>query len=351
MAIFRQLGQGCLAMKTLTAILLISLCGQIGMAQGGADHSPAPASAPAPAASAKVPVPASSVSPGPNSPVALALAAAKELEAVDAPKYCSDLAGKEEHSSSLAAVCEFALNLRKKLSNVICDRETKRYWTTGRPAAFAGRGGRGGRAIRTETDDVQHADIVTVNVTYRDGQEYYSDVRVDGQPVPVTAPELSGSWSHGEFATMLEGVFAPSSKAQFHYSKETKRHSTQAFVFDFKVAAQNNRLYFLKSGDKIWFPEYEGRIWVDTHKSSLLRLERETKYMPDDPVTRTKTEIEYSNLVLGDGTSMVLPANSNGLICEPPLHGNSDNCARIITTFTHWHKFRAKTNVVIPPDH
>ncbi|MGO9864902.1 MAG: hypothetical protein ACLPLR_14915 [Terriglobales bacterium] len=338
-------------MRTWIAILLMSVCGRGGLAQGGADHSQAPA--PAATASANVPVPASSVSPEPNSPVALALAAAKEaakeLEAVDVPKYCFDLAGNQGHSSSLAAVCEFALNLRKKLSNVICDRETKRYWTTGRPAAFAGqggRGGRGGRAIRTETDDVQHADVVTVNVTYRDGQEYYHDVRVDGQPAPVNSPELSGSWSHGEFATMLEGVFAPSSKAQFHYSKETKLHSIQALVFDFKVASQNNRLYFLKSGDKIWFPEYEGRIWVDAHTSSLLRLERETAYMRDDPVTRTKTEIEYSNLVLGDGTSMVLPTNSKVLICEPPLHGNSDNCARIIITFKNWHKFRAQTRIL-----
>jgi hypothetical protein len=164
---------------------------------------------------------------------------------------------------------------------------------------------------------------------------------VDGQPVPANAPEVSGSWSHGEFATLLAGVFAPSSKAQFRHSKQKKLHSIQAFVFDFKVAAQNNRLYFLQSGDKIWFPEYEGRIWVDAHTSSLLRLEHETTYMPHFPLLRTETEIEYSNLLLGDGTSMVLPTNSSVLIWEPPL-----NNARNIIRFMNWHKFRAKTRIL-----
>lgn len=129
-----------------------------------------------------------------------------------------------------------------------------------------------------------------VNVTYRDGQEFYSEVRVDGQPAPANASEPSGNWSHGEFATMLTSIFAPSSKAQFHYSKQTKLHSIPALVFDFEVAARNNRLYFLESRDKTWFPEYGGKIWVDVRTSSLLRLKLETAYMQDYPITRTKNE-------------------------------------------------------------
>jgi len=287
------------------------------------------ASGSAAAASPNVPVPANPVSLVSNKLATLALAAAKELETVDVPKYCPDLVGKEEHSSSLAAICEYVLNLRKKLVNVICERETKRYWTT--------------------FGDVQHTDQVTVNVTYRDGQEFYSDVRVVGRPVSLSASEPSGDWSHGEFATLLTSIFAPSSKAQFHYLKETKLHSIPALVFDFKVAARNNRLYFLESRDKVWFPEYGGKIWVDARTSSLLRLELETAYMQDYPIRRTKDEIEYSNVLLGDGTSMDLPTNSNLLICEPPLYGNSDNCSRSIIRFMHWHKFRATTNVVMAP--
>lgn len=266
-------------------------------------------------ASTNVPVPASSVAPGPNSPATLALAAAKELEEIDVLKYCTVLAASQEHSSSLAAVCEFVLSLRKKLTNIICDRETKRYWT---PDAG--------------TDTVERSDVITVNVTYRDGQEFDNDVRVNGRPVSGNASGLSGSWSHGEFATMLAAVFTPSSKAQFHCSRETKLHSIPALVFDFKVAAQNNRLYFLDSRDKVWFPEYKGQIWIDARTSALLRLELETAHTLHYPIRRAKDDIEYSNLVLGDGTRMVLPTNSKALIC-------SASCTRIVTEFKNWHKF------------
>lgn len=297
----------------------------------GTDHPTLPGVA----ARADIAAPTNSLVPAPDSPAALALAAAKELETVDVPKYCSELATNQEHSASLAAACEFVLNLRRKLTNIICDRETKRYWTT-RSWVDVG--------ADDETNNHQRSDVVTVNVTYRDGGESYSNVRIDGKPFSGKVSELSGSWSHGEFATLLAAVFAPSSEAQFHYSKEEKLRSIPALMFQFKVAAQNNRLYFLQSRNEIWFPEYGGRIWVDARTSSLLRMELETAYMPDYPIRLTKDEIDYSNLRLGDGTSMVLPTNSKVLIC-----GRRDNCARSVIKFTNWHKFRAKTNIVANP--
>jgi hypothetical protein len=187
--------------------------------------------------------------------------------------------------------------------------------------------------------------VVAVNVTYRDGREYYSDFRVDGRPTAATDYELSGkTWSHGEFATMLAAIFAPSSKAGFHYSRETKLHSIPAFVFDFKVAAQNNRLYFLQSRDKIWFPDYGGSIWIDARTPSLIRLQLETAHIPDYPIERTKAEIDYSTVPLGDGTSMVLPTSSKAVICATNV-----KCSRSITKFKSWHKFRATTKMVVRP--
>jgi VWFA-related protein len=313
-------------------------------------HDPArssPAPAPAAAASANIPALAGGVSPTESDlSVAAALEAAKqaaveaaqESEEIDIPSYCSDIGGKEEHSSSLAAVCEFVLNLRKKLSDVICDRETKRYWMT-ESVAFIGPG--------AVTDVAQHSDVVKVHVTYHDGQEYYSDFRLDGQPVSATAPGLAAAWSHGEFATLLASIFAPSSKTQFHYSRERELHSAPALVFEFKVAAQDNHLYFLESRNKVWFPEYAGTIWIDARTSSLLRLQLETAYMPSYPIRHAKAEIEYATLLLGDGTSMVLPTNSNDQICDVPPY----DCTRSVIRFTNWHKFHATAHIVGSPTH
>ena len=333
-------------------IPLAALVASAGPGHSATDRSTTPVPT---AVSANIPVPASTgSSPGSNVPsesnlpadsaaakeAALvaqeAALAAKELESVDIPHYCSDLAGNQEHSSSLSAVCEFVLNLRKKLSDVICDRETKRYWMKG-PATSAGPG--------MVTDIEQHSDVVTVHVTYHDGQEYYSDFRMDGEPVPATAPELFAAWSYGEFATMLEGIFAPSSKTQFHLWKQTKLHSVPALVFNFRVDEQDNRLLSLRTPDKTWFPEYEGSIWVDARTSSLLRLQLETADMPGYPIKHAKAEIEYSNLLLRDGSSMVLPTNSNDRICEMPPY----DCTRSVIRFMNWHKFRATSRVLTTP--
>jgi VWFA-related protein len=260
---------------------------------------------------------------------------------LDTNSYCETSAGTGNHSLALARVCEFALSMRKKLPDVICDREMKRYWTVFQ-STWGGRG-------TMVTDEDNRNDVVTAKVSYRDGQEYYDDVRIDGKGVEATAPELSGTWSDGEFATILAGLFLQSTKAEFRFEKEATVQSARALVFRFRVEAQNNKFYFLRVDQKIWFPPYEGRFWIDKQNFQLLRLERETAYMPKDPITRMKTDIDYSDVPLGDGTRLVLPIHSDVLICLPPVRGNSDNCARNNIKFTNWHKFKATTRIVMSP--
>jgi hypothetical protein len=243
-------------------------------------------------------------------------------EPADLAGYCAALAGRGEYSMALAKICEFALSVPKKLPDVICEQKT------------------------TRTGDINHSDVITAQVTYRDGGEYDSDVRVDGKPADASAPWSSGAWSIGEFAVSLNTIFMPSSKPEFRYRKEEKLHGDRAVVFDFHVLAENNTLYRLRSGGKEWFPEYSGSLWLDKTDFRLLRLERETREMPSEPITRMKTATDYSLVALGDGTSMVLPVHANVLICTLPFN----TCARNIVTFTKWQKFRATTNIILNPN-
>jgi VWFA-related protein len=261
----------------------------------------------------------------------------------DLNAYCQVVAGQREHSSAVAKVCEFALSLRKKLPNVICDREMKRHWT--QFETIQAPWSQGGIA------ETHRSDIVTAKVRYTDGHEEYDDVRIDGQAVDPTSPRLLRTWSDGEFATILAATFLQSAKADFKFEKEAKLRSASALVFSFHVDAENNSSYFLRVGQKAWFPEYGGRLWIDPRTFRLLRIERETVYVRTNPITQMKTTIDYSDLSLGDGSSLVLPTHSEVLICMPPVNGNSDNCSRNSIKFTHWHKFRATTKVVLDPVH
>jgi VWFA-related protein len=257
----------------------------------------------------------------------------------DINTYCSTVAGTHENSQALTKVCAFALSMRKKLPDIICDREMERHWTVFQSlSAVQG-------TLATNMDN--RADVVTATVSYREGQEYYNDVRINGKPVDARTPELSGTWSDGEFALILAGMFLPSSKAEFHFQKETK--SGKVLVFKFHVTAQNNKSYSLHSENKAWLPEYQGQLWIDKQSLQLLRLERETAYMRKEPITHVKTTIDYADLNLGDGSKLVLPTHADVSICSPPVGGNSDSCSRNIIKFTNWHKFRATTHVVTNP--
>jgi hypothetical protein len=274
---------------------------------------------------------------------------AKDAEFIDVPAYCARLSQTTQHSSALANVCQFALSIRKRFPNLICDREMKRYWTEYR-ATWAG-----GNGVGT-FDEIKHSDVLTAKVTYRDGQEYYDELRLDGNPITSEAsalppPSLSGPWSLGEFAMVLEAIFLPSSKAEFQLKKQTHLGSGSALLFTFRIAATNNRSYFLFSEDKRWFPQYEGQLWIDEKSSQLLRLTRETAYMDQYPIRSAKTTIEYGAVFLPDGSRLVLPINSEVMTCTPPVRGNSDNCSRSLVKFTNWHKFKANTKIVTNPEY
>ncbi len=265
-------------------------------------------------------------------------------EPADVAGYCTALAGRVSHPEALAKICEFALLVPKKLPDVICERTTKRYWkTSGDQTLFE-------KASKPNFDGVNHSDIITAEVTYRDGEEYDSNVRVDGMPGDASAPWSSGAWSIGEFALSLNTIFLPASKPEFRFRKEQKLHGRDSLGFDFHVSAENNRLYYLRSGGKEWFPDYSGRLWLDKSDFRLLRLERGTLETPKQPITRMKTATDYSLVALGDGTSIVLPVHAEVLICALPGYSQFNACARNIVTFAKWRKFRATTNIIVPPN-
>jgi hypothetical protein len=258
----------------------------------------------------------------------------------DIPQYCASLASPESHSEALRSVCEFAFSMTKKLPDVICDRETRRYRNDRIHAEKML-----SKIARGSAADKNYFDVVTARIAYVNGREYYDNVRLNGAPADSGAPWREGTWSIGEFSSILVSIFLPSSKPEFKFEKEELLHSVPALVFDYHVSAKNNESYFLSADEKIWFPEYSGRLWLDMATHRLLRLQRETPDMPSYPIRRAKTQIDYSTIALGDATTLVLPTFSTALICSQ----SPDYCGINIMTFVSWQKFGTTTRIVTNP--
>ncbi len=280
-----------------------------------AEVSRAPATQPSPAQPSS---PAVSASAGPDVPFL-------EPDAEIKP-YCLAIANGVEYSAALAELCRFTLSLPRKMPNVICDLETKRFWRAYNHA---------------------NRDVVTATVAYENGQERYSGIKINGAAAQAQA--LNSSWSMGEFASNLQMVFSPLSGAEFRFSKEVKLNSIPSLVFEFRVDQPNNELYYLHAfypggWGVTLFPAYHGRVWLNKSTFELMRMEKETAEIPHSfPISRASTVIDYSNVPLGDGSYFVLPGKSEIETCES---GEAFECAHNVVRFANWHKFGAKSRIL-----
>jgi VWFA-related protein len=254
------------------------------------------------------------------------------LQEAEISTYCDAMSPVGEQGPALASLCKFVLSLRRRLPNVICEREMKR---SGLPS--------GGH------------DVVKATATYQDDQEYYSNITIDDQPTNPSSAALSGM-SIGEFATYLQALFAPDSDTDFKFLKEEVGQFGRSLVFSYHVDRQNNQFHYLhatipgsRSG-MTFFPGYRGRLWIDKATFHLLRMESEAvDIAPGFPIRSAKTDIEYAKVPLGEGTEFVLPVRSNIRVCSgegPPFQ----DCAHNVEKFTNWHLFGVKTRIVSDVD-
>jgi hypothetical protein len=238
--------------------------------------------------------------------------------------YCKELSRGGAQVAALEAVCEFALSLRWKLPNVICDQERTESQER-RPLS----------GIRRKT--------ITAKLRYEDGQEQYSQITVDGKPAQAGMLHSAGTWSEGEYANGLRSFFLPQTAAEFTFTKPDVMHSTQVFVFDFKVERKNNLLWFLKAPGVATFPGYRGRLWIDQSTFHIVRWQRKTTDVEAHfPIQRVSTVVDYHEIALADGTSFVLPVRAENDSCLAA----SGNCWHDQLTFKHWHKFGARARVL-----
>jgi VWFA-related protein len=293
------------------------------------DH-PAAAASPASASSAPVTSPTPEPAKAPQ-----AAAVIHDFPPVDPDSdiqpYCAATATATTNPGALENLCRFTLSLPRKMPDVLSDLQTKRFWL-----AY----------------NAPHRDTVTATVTYANGHEHYDNVRIDGFAVNGSSMRLNSSWSVGEFASILQMLFSPSSDAGFRFIKEEKLHSVPTLVFEFHVDQPNNLLYYLRalfpggSGTTL-FPGYHGQLWLNKSNFQLMRMVRETFDMPRSfPITRASTTIDYQDVPLGDGSRFVLPIKSEIETCSI---GEGSECAHNTVRFRNWHKFRAKARILPLP--
>jgi len=219
---------------------------------------------------------------------------------------------------------EAAFAFSKTLPNFVVTQYTTRYRTE---AAHGGQ-------------TSWHAyDTVTADVVSEDGKESYKNILVNGKP-PKYDVEKTGSWSTGEFSSVMVDVLSPGTRADFHNKRSTTIVNRAAYLFDFSVQRENSHWQVHSPSDS-YLPEYTGAIWIDKSTSRVLRIELSAKNTPKTfQLDTVESSIDYDYVPIGD-SKFLLPVHSEALSCD---RGTSD-CNRNVIDFRNYRKFSADTSV------
>ena len=212
-----------------------------------------------------------------------------------------------------------------KMPNFVCEEAASRY--------------NGSRRALT--------DLISASVRYEDGNESYSDVKVNGKPVSTEIAQSSGLWSTGEFGSNnLRSIFDRENQARFEFARESTLGEHSAWVFTYHIAQQHLPLWRLHVGNPVVAPPYQGEVWVDQKTGEVLRFRSITENIQAGfPLTGAELEIDYDSVAFSDGSSFLLPTDVTATAEDP--RGES---GRNVVRLRNCHRFGAKARIVANAD-
>jgi hypothetical protein len=219
---------------------------------------------------------------------------------------------------------EAAFSFSETLPNYVVKQFTTRYQT---------------EAARAGQTSWRALDTVSADVVSEGGKESYKNILVNGK-APKEAVEKTGSWSTGEFSSVLLDVLSPGTEADFHNRRSTSIVNRGAWRYDFSVEQANSHWHVYSSAES-YKPEYTGAMWIDKENSRVLRIELSARNMPRAfPLDTVESAVDYDYVLIGDA-KFLLPVHSEALSCE---RGTSF-CTRNVIDFRNYKKFGADTSI------
>jgi hypothetical protein len=216
-----------------------------------------------------------------------------------------------------------ALEFTETLPNYVCQQMIARYQSETTPANW--------RAV----------DLVSSEVVYEKGKEDYRNIAINGKPVKKKMEEIGGSWSTGEFGSILVDLLSPATSADFRFRRESRAGGVTARMYDFEVARENSH-WTVKSGAQTYRPAYRGSVWVDPKTARVLRIEMQARGLPEEfPLDKVESATDYEYVRLGATQQFLLPVHSEVLSCG---RGTS-LCSRNAIDFRNYHKYAGQSTV------
>lgn len=184
-------------------------------------------------------------------------------------------------------------------------------------------------------------DVVSMELVYEKGKERYRNLQINGKPTKAQRmEELAGSWSTGEFASVLIDIFSPATAADFRYRRNSRSGGRDAFLYDFAVDHEHSHWQIHMPSQSI-LPAYKGSLWIDKETARVLRIEMQAVHLPEEfPLDKVEMASEYEFIRISDH-QFLLPVHSENLNCQR----GTNMCGHNVIDFRNYHKYSGDATI------
>jgi hypothetical protein len=224
----------------------------------------------------------------------------------------------------IEAVREYALNYAQSLPNFICLQKTNRS------ANFH---------YKTGDQDWTPQDRFYEQLNYVDHHENYHLLSVNDNSTfgKDWQQKIGGALSRGEWASLIQAVFEPSTETHFEWSRWGNLNNKRYYVFRYQVDKEHSRETMDADGQQVT-PAFHGEIYVPYDANVVWRITVEPEPPASFPMQDVKETLKYDYVDIS-GQRFLLPVSSEVVMREGHMGNKND------IVFAHYQKYSADTSI------
>lgn len=135
---------------------------------------------------------------------------------------------------------------------------------------------------------------------YADNQETRTMLEVNGQPSTLKRADMTGPISLGEFGHMLNLVFHPRSKAEFHWKETDALADGTVQVFEYRVDRGNESITLSDSNGPI-YSGFHGLVYIDSSTFGIRRITMQADDLPPGfSIHAASISLDYDYVSVGE---------------------------------------------------
>jgi len=199
-----------------------------------------------------------------------------------------------------------------------------------------------------------HVDSLSIDIAVRDGKE--TDRLADMDNRKMVDLISRGTYSSGEFSTMLPLIFNIHTAASFRWARWEMQAGEIIAVFSYSIDKAHSQIdaeYCCVAdghgGSKHYLtkPAYHGELWINPATSEVLRMTGINEELPESPMKEWRAMVEYGRVRVGENQYQ-LPLRSVTLVEKKvldqfyfPVEPERVTTMMTESTFVNYHRFKS----------